>query len=154
MYRNKALLSYSEVLSKLMRYCSYQERSMFEVKQKLKTFQLKSSDQDLIVEHLEKENFLNELRFAETYVRGKVKVKKWGVYKIREGLAAKGVGSEIVNRVIKGIDQELYLNNLEEISIKKANTLEGDAKLKEKLYRFLLSRGYESEWISKSMKRL
>lgn len=152
MYQNKQPLSYSEVLSKVMRYCSYQERSTYEVKQKLREYRLKESDQDLIIEYLEKENFLNELRFAEAYVRGKVNVKRWGVFKIREGLSSKGVKGEIVSEAMKGINEEVYRQNLEDLTEKKINLLGTDEKRREKLCRFLQSKGYESDLIMEVLK--
>ena len=38
MATNKAPLSFQEVLAKLMRFCSYQERSELEISQKAKAF--------------------------------------------------------------------------------------------------------------------
>lgn len=152
MYQNKQPLSYSEVLSKVMRYCSYQERSTYEVKQKLREYRLNESDQELVLEYLLKENFLNELRFAESFVRGKVNVKRWGIFKIREGLAAKGVKNEVVNVALDGINKKLYYQNLEELTEKKLNLLGVDEQKREKLYRFLQSKGYEGELISEVMK--
>ncbi|MBL4709517.1 MAG: regulatory protein RecX [Flavobacteriales bacterium] len=154
MYQNKQALSYSEVLSKAMRYCSYQERSIYEVKQKLREYRLKESDLQLILEYLQKENFLNEIRFADAFVRGKVNIKRWGLFKIREGLSAKGVSSKLVNEAVKGIDEKVYLQNLEELVEKKLNLLGTDEQKREKLYRFLQSKGYESDLIMKEMKRI
>lgn len=154
MYRKKQPLSYQEVLSKMMKYCSYQERSLFEVKQKLKSLETKEADIQNLIEYLEKENFINEQRFAETYVRGKVNVKKWGVFKIREGLSAKGVDSKIITLVLKKINQSTYITNLRELAEKKLESLRNEENRKEKLYRFLHSKGYESSLIIEELKCL
>ena len=66
MYRKKQPLSYQEVLSKMMKYCSYQERSLFEVKQKLKSLETKEADIQNLIEYLEKENFIIMLNNKNT----------------------------------------------------------------------------------------
>ena len=95
-----------------MRYCSYQERSPFEVKQKLREYALPADKVEEIMDLLVDDNFINEERFAALFVRGKVKVKRWGLYKIREGLSRKGVSSAEMDKAITTIDEKVYQENL------------------------------------------
>jgi regulatory protein len=60
----------SEALQKLQHYCAYQERSPFEVKRKLSLIKLPSKYHEEVIATLMEENFLDEYRFAEAFVRG------------------------------------------------------------------------------------
>ncbi|MEQ8623368.1 MAG: RecX family transcriptional regulator [Vicingaceae bacterium] len=147
MTTNKAPFSFQEVLAKLMRFCSYQERSELEISQKAKAYGMVGDEVEELLKHLRKENFINEERFAETYVRGKLRVKKWGLYKIKQGLMAKGVDLPIISAALKTIDQDLYLENLHELAVSKRDKLSSSADSKAKLFRFLKSKGYEGDLI-------
>lgn len=152
MYKNKQPLSFQEVLSKLMRYCSYQERSPFEVKQKLKEYRLPEEKADELMDLLIADNFINEERFADLFVRGKVRVKRWGIYKIKEGLYAKGVKETIISEATQKIDQEVYLQNLAYLTDRKIELTPDVMRDSSKLYRYLLSKGYESDLVIKQLK--
>lgn len=135
-----------------MRYCSYQERSPFEVKQKLREYALPADKVDEIMDLLLDDNFINEERFATLFVRGKVKVKRWGLYKIREGLSKKGVNSEEVTKAIATIDETVYAENLDYLVDRKLELSPEFGEDVSKIYRYLQSKGYEGEWISKVLR--
>lgn len=147
MYSGNKQYSFEEVLSKLMRYCSYQERSELEVRQKATLLGAKKSDLEKCIDLLKADNFLNEKRFAESYVSGKLKVKRWGKYKIREGLRTKGISDALIEKQLSGIKREQYLQNLEHL-VEQRN-LSGKLSQEElsKQYRYFLSKGYESDLV-------
>lgn len=147
MTTNKQAFSFEEILAKMMRFCSYQERSEWEISQKVKEYGLASADTDQLLNILKEENFIDETRFATAFVRGKLKVKKWGIYKIKQGLIAKGVKPSIVSEALKTIDYELYLENLKGLFQQKAKTLGNSRNERAKIYRYLLSKGYESKLV-------
>ena len=64
------------LLGKCQRYCSYQERSIFEVKMKLDEWQTQPKVAEKIIAQLIKEDYLNEERFAKSYAIGKFRHKK------------------------------------------------------------------------------
>ncbi len=152
MFNKKQPLSFQEVLLKLMRYCSYQERSSFEVKQKLREYALPADKVEEIMDLLVDDNFIDEDRFAALFVRGKVKVKRWGVYKIREGLSRKGVSSDEMAKAIATIDQETYIENLNYLVDRKLDLSREHREDISKMYRYLKSKGYEGDKISKVLR--
>ena len=103
---------------------------------------------DLLVD----DNFINEERFAALFVRGKVKVKRWGLYKIREGLSRKGVSSAEMDKAITTIDEKVYQENLSYLIDRKLELSTEYRKDISKMYRYLQSKGYEGEKISKVLK--
>ncbi|MFT7084953.1 MAG: regulatory protein [Vicingaceae bacterium] len=152
MFKKKQPLSFQEVLSKLMRYCSYQERSPFEVQQKLREYAIPADKVEEIMDLLIDDNFINEERFATLFVRGKVKVKRWGLYKIREGLSRKGVSSDEMVKAVGTIDEILYEENLNYLVDRKLELSPEYQEDVSKMYRYLQSKGYEGDKISKVLR--
>jgi len=60
-----------EALQKLMHYCAYRDRSQKEVETKLDEMRMIPEAKEKIIISLMQENFLNEERFARSFVRGK-----------------------------------------------------------------------------------
>ena len=82
-------LSKEQIIQKLESFCGYRERCMAEVKQKLYQLKADERDYDFCLNYLTQNNFLNETRFTNAFVRGKNSIKKWGRKKIEMELKAK-----------------------------------------------------------------
>ena len=70
--------TFEEIKHKLEYYCSYQDRCHKEVEQKLNSFTLITALKEKVIVHLIENNFINEERFAQSFVRGKHNYKFWG----------------------------------------------------------------------------
>ncbi|GGZ19519.1 recombinase RecX [Echinicola pacifica] len=145
----KKNLSPSQAKVKIAAFCAYQERSQQEVRDKLYTYGLHRDEVEELISVMITENFLNEERFAETYVRGKFNLKKWGKIKILQGLKQHRLSANCVKAGMKQISEEAYWDTLLGLASAKWNSLaEPDAfRKKIKVQRFLLSRGYENDLI-------
>ena len=73
----KKSFSIKEAQKSLEHYCSYQERSHKEVVNKLREINIISIGIDQIVGDLIQNNYLNETRFAQSFARGKFRIKSW-----------------------------------------------------------------------------
>ena len=71
--------SVDEAQKKLEYYCAYQERCHKEVVEKLQAMRMIPEAIDVIVVYLIEHNFLNEARFARTFVSCKFRIKKWQI---------------------------------------------------------------------------
>ena len=67
---------------KAQAYCAYQERYQQEVRDKLYEWGLWKKDVEEIIARLVSDNFINEERFAQSFVRGKHNYKFWGKNRI------------------------------------------------------------------------
>lgn len=137
----------SIILQKICRWCAYQDRSEFETRQKLRTWNLKDTDIDKVIEYLKKEQYLNEERFMRAFIDGKLQGKKWGTEKIKYHLKHKHhIPEHLINQYIQNIDKEWYREKLKELLLKKKTQLskkETDPQvLKKKIINFALSKGY------------
>jgi len=144
------------VLSKMKQYCAYQERSMYDVKMKLKTFHLQDDIYEKIIIELKKEDFLNEERFAKSFANGKLRINKWGRSKIYAALQQKRLPELFILEGINGIDEDEYLsvlkNVLEHKSVELKDT-DTDKKIK-KLAKFAIAKGFEPSVVWKVLKSL
>ena len=150
-------ISYDKALEKAMRYCAYQERCLSEPKEKFYTWGVRVSDQKKVLNELLELDYLNEDRFVESFVRGKFNIKRWGRNKIRLELVKKGIDSSKINLVIQEeISDEEYEETISLLIDRKINlsTETDQIKKRDKIYRFLINKGYESELVSKALNEL
>ncbi|SDR83741.1 regulatory protein RecX [Christiangramia echinicola] len=135
-----------EALQKLMHYCAYRDRSQKEVEDKLDELRMIPEAKEKIIISLMQENFLNEERFARSFVRGKFRIKKWGRIKITQELKKKEISAPIIKLGLSEIKESDYRKTLYELAEKKADkiTEPNPYKKKKKLADHFLRRGYES----------
>ena len=131
------------ILKKVLRYCAYQDRCTQEVRIKLATFDMPDSEKGKIMKLLVDEGYLDDERYASTFVRSKIHLKKWGVNKIKMSLKMKGINDEIIDDALSEIDHEIYKDEL--IKVLKAKKInESDPyKKKAKLAQYAIQKGYE-----------
>ena len=110
-------------MQKLRQYCAYQERSHYEVQQKLYELGIRRQDQDEILAALIEEDYLNEERFAVQFVGGKFRMKDWGRRKIYFALKEKRVSDYSIKKALQQIDEEAYIAVLKELAEKKYESL-------------------------------
>lgn len=99
-----------------------------------------------VLSRLQSERFIDDSRYAETFVRDKLNLSGWGIYKIKSALRAKGVSKEIVEEVANPmLEQTDMAERLEEIMRRRMRTLKYSSayEAKAKLIRFAAGRGYD-----------
>ena len=152
----KQTYTLNEALKKLEQYCAYQERCHKEVQQKLKDMGMIPEAIDVVVAHLLEHNFLNEERFARTFVSGKFKIKKWGKRRLTLALKQKDITKYNINLALGIISDEEYIGTFNTLAenkletIKETNTL----KKKKKLADYLLYRGWEPHLVYDKVNQL
>jgi len=149
--QEKKLFTFDEIKQKLVNYCVYQDRSHSEVEQKMKEYVLIPEAKEEILIFLIQENYLNEERFAKSYTRGKFYIKKWGRNKIKNSLLQKGITEKLIQKSFDEIAEKDYEKTLLDLIEKTIITYKGlkDYQKKQKLIKFLISKGYEYELILK-----
>ncbi len=151
----KKTLTPDQVLDKMAKYCAYQERCVKEVSDKLNTFELSESDRESVLRYLLDNRFVNDARFAKSFVRGKVNQSGWGLNKIRFHLMQKGIEKSLIDEALNEFDEEAYRQRLIAVLRTKAKTLktENDYEKKRKLAAYALQRGFESALVWEVLKQ-
>lgn len=145
-----------EATKKLESYCAYQERCHKEVVQKLRDMNMIAEAIDEIVTHLIQENYLNEERFAQSFARGKFKIKKWGRNRITSELRFRNISKYNIKIALKEIEGTEYLKTLDSLSKKRLSAIKetNHQKRRKKLADYLLYRGWESHLVYEKIKEL
>ena len=146
---NKKTYTIQEATKKLEHYCAYQERCHQEVQRKLEAMHMIPEAINVIIIHLLEHNFLNEERFAKTFVSGKFKIKHWGRRRLIFELKSKNVSKYNINEALKAISEEEYLEVFNNLAKKRNQAIKETNKLKKKkqLIDYLLYRGWESHLV-------
>jgi regulatory protein len=152
----KKYLTKEQAIQKLKQYCAYQERSHYEVKQKLWDLGVRRSEHDEILSTLIEEDYLNEERFAIMFAGGKFRMKDWGRKKIYYALKERQASEYNIKKALNQIDEETYLQTLSRLAEKKYAELKGEQYLvrKKKTMDYLLQKGFEPELITRELNRL
>ena len=149
-------LTPDQVLDKMAKYCAYQERCVKEVRDKLKDFDLPQEEKDKILSYLLDNRFVNDERFAQCFVRGKINQSGWGVNKIRFHLIQKGIDKELIDKALGQTDEEGYRKRLLVILTTKAKTVKAanDFEKKRKLAAYAMQKGFEGSLVWEVLKDL
>lgn len=142
------------VLEKVRKYCAYQERCRKEVLMKLASLGIPKEKAGEIVNQLIEEGFINEERFVESYIRGKMNTKGWGIQKLTYNLKMKGVDEQLIKKHLQAVDPATVEENLISLIEKWMRGKELNYTTKPKLYRYLMSRGYSSGEISRALTQI
>lgn len=148
--------SYLKCKNSALRIIERACKSEKEIKEKLA---LKGYDNESIestMEFLREYNFVNDENYAKMYVKDKI--KNQGQNKIKYALIKKGIDEEYINEEMANIDNDEQMEMGYEIGLKKYNLLlkrESDKyKVSQKLYRFLISKGYGYDIVSSLVKKI
>jgi regulatory protein len=147
----------NQALEKLKHYCSYTERSHYDVEQQLFKYGVYKQDAAFVIATLIEQNYLNEERYVKQMAGGKHRIKHWGRNKIIASLKQKGItNSYLVKTALKEIDEEVYLKKLQNLAEKKFVSLKGEQYLvkKKKLMVHLLQKGYEAHLVNAVVEKL
>lgn len=149
-------LTPDQVLDKMAKYCAYQERCVKDVSDKLKTFDIPEKEKAKILDYLLDNRFVNNERFAKSFVRGKINQSGWGVNKIRFHLIQKGIDKDIIEEALGQTDEEVYRQRLIEILKTKAKTVKAanDFEKKRKLAAYAMQKGFEGGLVWEVLKDL
>jgi regulatory protein len=148
--KSECKYSFLEAKTKLEALCAYQERCSYELNSKMISWGILENDRNALLADLISNNFLSEERFAEAFVSGKTRIKKWGKIKIRVELKRKQISDYSIKNALDKIDDSIYIENLKHLLEKKWKALASEKNQynrKAKTFRFLSSKGYESDII-------
>jgi len=154
--KKKKYISADEALARLQKYCAYQERCHQEVRRKLLDLGIYGDTLEEIIAELISDNFLNELRFAESYVRGKYRLKKWGKIRLLQELKRRKISEYCIKKAMQQVEEIDYEETIKALILKKEKTIREKDPFKKngKIARYLIQKGYESYIVWRVIKSL
>ena len=138
-----------EALAALMRLCARAEKSESDARRLMRGWGVAESDARQVLAKLVRDRFIDDGRYAEAFVREKLRLSGWGAYKIRTALQRKGIPKELIDAALAQADSTDMGERLTQMLARKARTAKAATPydLKTKLIRYGLSLGYEYETV-------
>lgn len=127
------------------------DRTEHQLREKLKTGGYPEECIDAAVEYVKRYHYIDDLRYACTYVR--LSQERLSRLQIKMKLAQKGIDRELIERALEEEYEAEEIEQIRRLLEKKNYTGEAaDEKEFRRTYQFLLRRGFHSSDILKAMK--
>lgn len=155
--KERTILTVEEALKRLMKICSLKEMCSYDLRKKMKLWDINDSNQDIILKKLAEDKFFSDERYAEAFINDKLKFQKWGKVKIKYSLRSKQIPERIIDNLMEKKEDKQYIEKLEELLVKKKNSLKSVMSVQEKkarLFRYASGKGFESEVIYEVMNKI
>ena len=140
------------LLEKARKFCAYQERSIFDVKMKLISWNVNEKIISEIILQLKKEDFINEERFTFAFAIGKLRNNKWGRNKISYALLKKQIPDLTIQIALNTIDEEEYIKTLKAVLSSKKIDDDNEFRRNNKLVKYAQQKGFQPELAWKVLK--
>lgn len=146
-------VSKEKALERLASLCSRSEQCEFELKRKLMNWGISAADSISILDYLKNNRYLDNTRYAKSFANDKARFSSWGPFKIKAELIKRKIESPIINEALKAIDPQIWKEAILRCSESKSKNLhlagEDGYEDRQKLFRYLISRGFSSASSSK-----
>lgn len=107
-----------------------------------------------ILEQLEAERYVDEIRYARAFVSDKFRFERWGRVKIRYALQHKGIASYCIDEALSHITSDEYKDALATFIAQRKKATKGDTsyEINQKVARVAISRGFEPQLVFSQLK--
>ena len=138
-----------EALAALMRLCARAEKSEGDARRLMRGWGVAEKDAEQVLARLVRDRFIDDSRYAEAFVREKLRLSGWGEYKIRTALQRKRIDRALIDAALAEADRSGMDERLRRQLERKARTAKYTTQyeLKTKLIRYGLSLGYDYETV-------
>lgn len=145
-----------QVLYKLTSLCARAEYCQHDMLEKMRKWEVNSVDQADIMEYLLREKYVDEERYARHFISDKLRFNKWGRRKVEQALYMKRIPESIYRPILDEQCDEDYEDILMPLLRNKLRTVKGKNiyDIRNKIIRFALSRGFETDLVLKAVDKL
>ena len=152
----KKFFDITNVVEKLKKYCSKQDKCQWDVIKKMKQEGIDKKTQNKILKILNQQDYIDEERYAKSFCRGKFRIKKWGKIKIINELKKKNILHLYISKGLQEINDTEYMEELNIQYLKKKNNInEKNEFIKnKKIASYLINKGYESNFVWDKIRQL
>lgn len=150
------IISEAKAFSRMSNLCARKECCAFDIRTKLQRLDLDTEVIDRIIKLLQKEKYIDELRFTKSFIHDKIRFNKWGKIKVEYALRQKRISENIVSEAFQDFSDEELTDSLPDLLKAKWKTIKGKSEYdkRNKLIRFGLGRGFEMRDIIAYIKKM
>lgn len=140
----KKEMTEQEAYLQLAALCAQAEHCQHEMLEKMKKWELPEAVQSRVMARLIKERYVDDKRYAQAFVKDKIRYNKWGRRKVQQALWMKRIDDDIQQIVLNEISDEEYQKVLRPLLKQKSKSIKADSDYErnQKLVRFALGRGF------------
>lgn len=144
--------SYFKAYQKTLNYLSYSLRSEKQIRDYLVKHELEHYS-DRMVEQLKGLRFIDDLNFAQSFVRSQANINQKGPRTIEQDLKQKGISETNILTALDEYPYEQQLENAIELAEKQWNKASKSSAREsvQKVKRYLLNKGYSFELVGEAM---
>ncbi len=136
-------------------YIALRMRSNKELQTYLKRKNIPINVIERVIQYCSEKKYIDDYAFAKAFTLDQLNLNKSGVFKIRSSLRSKGIDAEIIDSVVEElINKDEQLDLAVKLGRRKLRSLIKDTNKKQKIYRFLLQKGFTIEVVKESLKIL
>ncbi|MBQ2873200.1 MAG: RecX family transcriptional regulator [Bacilli bacterium] len=140
-----------DMYNKCIKYISVRIRSRYEIIEYLRRKETDNIEVENILERLEKNDLIDDDKFAKAFIHDKLMFSTMGPYRIQEELKKHKINSSIISKYINDIDEEIIDNKINKQITKLMKSNRKKQNLRNKIYTNLLSLGYSNEMIIRNI---
>ena len=136
--------SEKEAYLTLAALCAQAEHCQWEMLEKMRRWEVPEEAQARVMQRLVKERYVDDERYAQAFVKDKIRYNKWGRRKVDQALWQKHIDEDIRKHVLDEVDDDEYLKVLRPLlkQKRKSTKANSDYELNQKLMRFAMGRGF------------
>ena len=144
---------YKQWLDRAKNLCSRQEKCTWDVQKKMSEWSVPDHFNDRIIEELKNEKYIDETRFARSFVRDRFHSNHWGRIKIAQALRIKKIPDDKITRALEELPDKEYRKLLLELMKRKKRNIKARNRfeLMGKLQKYAYGKGFEPELIQEIM---
>lgn len=108
-----------------------------------------------VIQHLASQKYLDDKRYADSYVNNQILTTSWGPLKIKNALLKKGVSSLEIEEALSSFTEEVEEEKIHKLVTKmvRSNHTKSTLSLKQKIKQTLLQEGYSITLIQSEIEK-
>ncbi len=144
MEQSNQQLNYSQALAKATNLCSQSEKCSYDLELKCHEWQLSREETTKLINFLVQEKFIDQQRYANSFVNDKFRFNRWGKIKLAYALKGKHMEDEYIRAALDNLPGDEYRKVLTDLLTSKAKTVQEKDPYtrRNKLLAFAQSRGF------------
>lgn len=127
---------------------SYSQKTSFELEKLLKDNDFDTDVINKTIEFLKSYKLIDDKAYVKSFINDKSNISKWSRNKIRYALRSKKIDDQLIETYLSYISDEEEFQKAYDFAIKKSRG-KTDYDNKQKVYRYLSSKGFEYDIISR-----
>ena len=148
-------LIYIKAQDTALHYIGYKMRTVKEIRMKLEEKEFSEEIIERVIEFLEKYGYADDREYCRKYIREKLRMKPKSGYALKIELRQRGISSRIIDEVMAETEMDEEGDAFCWLERKsRGNWPPADDKQKQKLYDFLLRKGYSYDIIGEAFREM